>query len=448
VIAAAALFVAVAGFKPSYDPYGWLVWGRQTLHWNLNTDGAPSWKPLTFLFTLPYALFGHAAVTLWTVTSVVGTLAGGVFAARIAFRLTGECPARPWAPWVAGAFAGVGLLGIITYAHLTLIANSDQLNVALGLAAIDMHLSRRHGWAFAALVLAALGRPETWPFAGLYGAWIFGKFPSMRLVAVVGLALIPAFWFSIPAITSKSWLKPGDLALNQMTVIHGNKVIGVIQRWRGLYELPMQIAAVLGVAWAIVRRDAETLGLAAAAVLWVVIEIAFAYHGWSAVPRYLIEPAGVMIVIAGAFVGRLLADTSSLSLPLRWAGPVLVLILLATLVPAASNRESVWHDGIDDARQDAKVLDRLADVVARVGGGSAIIACGQPVAKVQYQSQLAWAVGLNVGATGYNPRRSIARGTPIVLFRQYLEGWQLRPYNLAPGTAARCAHLRTDSALS
>ena len=44
--------------RPGFDAYGWLVWGRQTLHGNLNTDGAPSWKPLTFLFTLPYSLGG------------------------------------------------------------------------------------------------------------------------------------------------------------------------------------------------------------------------------------------------------------------------------------------------------------------------------------------------------------------------------------------------------
>jgi hypothetical protein len=88
VLAASVLFVVLVGMRPSYDPYGWLVWGRQVLHWNLNTDGAPSWKPLTFLFTLPYALFGRASVYMWMVTSVAGTMAGAVLAARIAFRIT------------------------------------------------------------------------------------------------------------------------------------------------------------------------------------------------------------------------------------------------------------------------------------------------------------------------------------------------------------------------
>lgn len=445
MLGASVLFVAVVGLRPSFDPYGWLVWGRQVLDWDLNTDGAPSWKPLTFLFTLPYALVGHGAVSLWTVTAVAGTLGGAVFAARIAYRLSGRSPRRRGAPYVAGAFAAVGLLGMDTYAHLVLIANSDQLNVTLCLAAIDAHLSRRPRLAFAMIVLAALGRPEVWLFAGLYAVWLWVRVPSMRVWALLGLALIPALWFSIPAVTSKSWLRAGDLALDQMTVIHGSKVIGVIERWRSLYELPMQLAAALGVVLAVVRRDLETLGLAGAAVLWVAIEIAFAYHGWSAVPRYLIEPAAVMIVIAGGLVGRLLGDTTAWGGVARWVGPALVVILLVALVPAARDRARTWHAGVILARRDAKVIDRLSDVVAAVGGGRQVLRCGQPVSLNRFQSTLAWMVGLNVGNTGYNPSRSIGRGKPIVVFKPDRDGWQVRPYNLRAQTAASCERLRVDS---
>src|SRR5690242_11060514 len=45
--------------RPGYDPYGWLVWGKLTIHLNLDTNGAPSWKPMPFLFTVPYAVFGR-----------------------------------------------------------------------------------------------------------------------------------------------------------------------------------------------------------------------------------------------------------------------------------------------------------------------------------------------------------------------------------------------------
>jgi hypothetical protein len=447
VLAASIAFVAATGMRPSFDPFGWMVWGRQTLHWNLNTDGAPSWKPLTFLFTLPYALFGHVQIWLWTVTSVAGTLGGSVFAARIAYRLAAPVgPVPRWArlaPWFAGAFAAVALPGLQEYAHWTLIANSDQLNVTLLLAAIDAHLSGRPPLAFWALVLAALGRPEVWPFAGLYGAWLFRREPAMRFWVVVGLVLIPALWFSVPALTSKSWLRPGDLALNQKTIIHGNKVIGVLGRWRGLYEVPMQVGALLGVIYAAIRRDRVTLGLTACAVLWVIIEIAFAYHGWSAVARYLLEPAAVMVVIAAGFAGRLIADAARLPVPapLRLAGPALALVLLALLIPAARNRVHVWHTLIDKARGDGHQIDRLGDLVAEVGGGKRIRACGQPVARNASQSTLAYYVGVNVGAVGYNVARTIARGKPVVVFRRYQDGWRVQPYNLAPGKKAACARL-------
>jgi hypothetical protein len=464
VLVASIVFVVVVGMRPSYDPFGWLVWGHQVLHWNLNTDGAPSWKPLTFLFTLPYALFGRAAVYMWMVTSVAGTLVGAVFAARIAFRITtdGGVPVtRGYAPYVAGAFAGVGLLGMQTYPHLILIADSDQLNVALCLAAIDAHLSRRPRLALAVLVAAAMGRPEVWPFVALYAVWLWLRVPGARPWALLGLALIPVAWFPVPALTSKGVFHAGDLALNQVTVIHGNKVIGVIGRWRGLYELPMQVASAVGIVLATVRRDFETLGLAGAAALWVVIEIGFAYHGWSAVQRYMIESAAVMVVIAGGLVGRLLADGPEWATVLhgfgaagRWAGPAvrtlgpaLVVVLIVSLLPAAHQRVRVWRNGVTKARHDAKVIKRLGDVIAKVGGGSAVLRCGQPVSYNRFQSTLAWAVGLNVGATGYNVGKSISRGKPIVTFTVHRDGWQVRPYNLLPQTAASCQRLRADSAM-
>jgi hypothetical protein len=430
VLVASVAFVAIVGMRPTYDAYGWLVWGHQALHWSLNTDGAPSWKPLTFLFTLPYALFGGAAVKLWMVTSVVGTLAGVVFAARVAHWLTqaGGVPStRRYAPYAAGAFAAAGLLGMQTYAHLVLITNSDQMIVALCLA-----------------VLAALGRPEAWPFAGLYAMWLWWRVPSMRVWLVVGVALIPAFWFSIPAATSRSWLHAGQLAEGQATAIHGNKLVGVIARWRSLYELPMQLAAAAGVVLAAARRDLETVGLAGIALLWVAVEIAFAYHGWSAVSRYLVEPTAVMVVIAGGLVGRLLADSAGWGRPVAWLGPALVLVLVVSLVPVARRRAGVWRTDIVQARQEAKVVERLGGVVARIGGSKRVLACGQPVSGLGFQSTLAWTVGLNVGSVGYHPGRTIRRGKPVVLFKPDREGWQVRLYNLSPRALRRCASLRVD----
>ena len=80
--------------RPSYDPYGWLVWGYQTLHLSLDLGGAPSWKPLPYLFTVPFALFGHYELWLWMFTSIAVSLGGAVFAGRIAYRLSCARPSR------------------------------------------------------------------------------------------------------------------------------------------------------------------------------------------------------------------------------------------------------------------------------------------------------------------------------------------------------------------
>ena len=99
------LILLWARTRPGFDPYGWLVWGHQTVAGNLDTNAAPSWKPLPYLFTVPFGLFGHYQLWLWMVTSLAVSLGGAVFAARIAYRLTlgGEA---------GGRYAGVGGGGV------------------------------------------------------------------------------------------------------------------------------------------------------------------------------------------------------------------------------------------------------------------------------------------------------------------------------------------------
>ncbi|MGH2914485.1 MAG: hypothetical protein ACRDMX_05810, partial [Solirubrobacteraceae bacterium] len=444
VLAVSTLVVVATGMRPDYDGFGWLVWGKQVLHWNLNTDGAPSWKPLTFVFTLPYALLGNAQLWLWMITAVAGAVAGAVFAARIAFRITGPTPGRSWAPYVAGGVAGLGLLGIDTYSHLVLIANSDPLIVTLCLAAIDAHMSRRPRLVFVLLVGAALGRPEAWVFVGAYALWTLRSIRRGRLLIVAGVLLIPAFWFVIPALTSHSWLIAGKLALHQKTVIHGSKIAGVIDRFFGLTELPMQLAALAGVALAIPRRDRATLALTACVIVWLLIEVAFAYHGWSAVDRYMIEPAAVMVVIAGVGVGRLLALAGGPA-ALRWTAIASVLAFAVALAPVARTRAREARVSYDNTHVHGREVRRLEAVVKRIGGPAAIKACGQPVTLVGFQSTVAWVLGVNVGLVGYRPGLAIGRGEAIVLLKPHDRGWQVRVYNMPLSRAARCVQLRTDS---
>lgn len=444
----AILFVLWTGMRPAYDAYGWLVWGQQARHLNLDTNAAPSWKPLTFLLTYPYALLaGSGALWLWMVTAVAAALAGAVFAARIAYQLTGTRHQRRFAPIAAAVFAGFGLLGIDGYWHLILIATADAMVVSLCLAAIDRQLSGFPRQAWVLLVLAALGRPEAWPVAGLYGLWVWRSTPSMRASVAVGLAIIPALWFGIPALTSHSWLIAGDVARQTGSIPLGSAFSRVTRGFLSLYELPMKLAALFALVLALARRERTWLVLAAAALVWLVVEIAFALHGWSGNQRYLFAPAAVMVVLAGAAVGRVLA-VAPRRLSLRWAAPLAVIALVIALVPHARIRARLAHNGIHLGRTWARQINRLHVVIAKDGGPKRILACGQAVTELSYQSILAWELGENVADIGWDSRTWINRGKPIVLFEPQGAGWQVRPINIPPARRAGCNHLRTDTAFS
>ena len=285
VLVLSTAIVVWARTRPGFDPYGWLVWGHQTIAGALNTNAAPSWKPLPYLFVVPYAVFGHYELWLWMITAVAGSLSGVIFAGRIAYRLTDAPPERRYAAVIAAVFAGAALLGIRDYWHYILSFQSDPIIVSLCLGAIDLHLSRRPRWAFVLGTLAALGRPEVWLFLGLYAIWAWRAVPSMRWLILAGVAVLALLWFGIPALTSRSPFVAGTNALGSGRALHNDKVFGTVDRFLDMHETPLELAALLSVALAVWRRDRVTLALAAGALAWVIVEIAFAVHGWPGLGR-------------------------------------------------------------------------------------------------------------------------------------------------------------------
>ncbi len=446
LVAISVVWILATDLRPSYDPFGWLDWGQQVLAGHFNTDGAPSWKPLTFLFTMPYALFGrNTQMWLWMVTATASGLAGCVIAGHLAFDLTGRTPGRPWARWAAALFAGIGLLGLTGYSQLLMITNSDPMIVTLGLAAVDLALHRRPRLAFIAIFLAGLGRPELWGFLGLFGLWHFVKTPRMRWLVVLLFIATPAAWFIVPGLTSKSWLHPGDLALGSHRAIHGSKIIGVFDRLRRLFAVPVQLTILFALGMTVVRRERTWLWVAGAALFWLIIETAFALHGWSAVIRYLVEAGALLLVLAGAAIGRVLAWVPPGPRFLRLAPVIPVIALLIGLIPGAKFRLVVVRYEIRVDRKAKVELDRLQRVIRAEGGAAAMKSCGQPATLLGYQSELAWVIGENVGSVSFRPGKSIGAGKPVVVFKPHDDGWQIRVFNLAPGTAARCNALKRDT---
>ena len=438
ILALSAAMILILRTRPGYDPYGWLDWGYQTLRGSLDLGGAPSWKPFTYLFTVPYSLFGHYALWLWMETAVAVSLAGGVFGGRIAYRLTGD-DAHRYARVAAAIFGGAAVLGITEYMHYVLSVQSDPMLVTTCLAAIDCYLNRRYAWAWWLAALTALGRPEVWPFAGLYAIWLWRKFPSMRWMLYVGVVANAFLWFGVPTITNGRPDIAGQLALKSPRQLHSNKIVGTWDRYTSLNGVPIWIAAAIAVAIAAARRNVVVLVLAAIALGWVAVEIAFALHGFPGVYRYLFEPAAVAGVLAGVAVGWLF-DVSKLrkGLP-SWAGIPVVVVLVAILVPDAIAAIRAEHKDVYHERARTVQINKLAATINALGGYKRVLHCGQPVIDVEYASIMAWYVHLNTGVIGYRPQFELTKKhNPIVLFTPLPNGWAVQPYRTPASLQSSC----------
>ncbi len=420
------LIVLWARTRPGFDPYGWLVWGHQTVIGSLDTNAAPSWKPLPYLFLVPFALAGHYELWLWMITSVAVSLSGVVFAARIAYMLTPEVAGRRYARIGAAVFAGAALLGIRDYAHYVLSAQSDPMIVSFCLAAIDCHLCGRRRWAFVLGGLASLGRPEVWPFLAAYSIWAWLRVPEMRRLIAGGAVVILALWFGIPALTSRSAFVAGSNALGSGRALHNDRVFGTIDRFLDLHETPLEVLALAAAAFAVWRRNRVVMVLAAGAVAWVIVEIAFALHGWPGLPRYMFEASAVMVVVAAAGIGWLLSEPAAISRLAGWAGVALAVIIAASLIPAAVSRMRTEHADLKVQRARTTELNRLAGTVDRLGGAARLRACGEPLTRLEYQTVLAWQLGVNVSKVGFKYGQAMAHGNPIVLFTPEPGGWKVQ----------------------
>ena len=167
----------------AFDPWAWIVWGRESGHFALDTSSGPSWKPFPVLFTTPFALAGDAAPALWLIVA----RAGGLLALAGVFVLAAHFGGR-WA-----GVAGTAAMALSPWwLFNTALGNSEGMLAAAVLWAIVAHLAGRPRAALALATAAALMRPEVWPFLGAYGVWLWRT--DRRAVILAGAA-IPLLWF-------------------------------------------------------------------------------------------------------------------------------------------------------------------------------------------------------------------------------------------------------------
>jgi len=431
--------------RPGYDPFGWLVWGYQTIHLNLNLGGAPSWKPLPLLLTAPFAIFGvHDELWLWMVFSVAISLSGVFFTGRIAYRLVGvgeDGDRRP--AIVAAVFGGAALLGISDYLHIVLSVQSDPMIVTLFVAAWDAYLSGRPRLAFVLGCLGGIGRPEVWSTLIPYTVYLWVKRPDTRKLLVGGWVFILFMWFGIPTITNGRPFIAYQLALRSPRAVVGNKIIGSFHRFTGLTYLPVQLAALFTLALAWRRRNWPVLLVGASTVIYVLTETALDLKGLPGQPRYIFEAAALEGALAGVAVGWLLIEAKrATTLALRLGAVVLAAAAVLPMVPAAVARMRFEHGDLKHERARTTDINQLQALINHVGGATRINYCGHPVTNTEYASMTAFFLHRDVGNVGYLPKRELYHKTyPIVLFIQLPNGWETHLYRQHGAQKASCASM-------
>ena len=459
--ALAALSAAILPTVPSYDPWAWIVWGKEVFdpHLSFSTGGGPSWKPLPVVFTSVYGLFGAAAPTLWVITARAGGLLALVAAYRLGSRLVRGVDS-PLAGPIAGGVAVLGVLLTQDFFYYMFRGTSEPTLIACSLWAIDRFLERKHAQAYVIVVAAALIRPEAWPFLGIYAVWLWIKEPRLRWLLVAGVLAVPLGWFVPPWIGSGQPFLAASHAKQYNGHLGNHPELEALRRAADLQTVPVLILAVLGVALAWWKdRDRLTLALFAGAMAWIVLVVAMVADGYPGLERFFLPAAAVLCVLAGVGVARgavLAGGLFSSPGVARAVAVGVAAVVVVVCIPLSSARISSARAQESIARRAVTELDQLSAAVAAAGGHHGVYPCHSSFAAVNHSAQtaLAWKLQVTLGRVGttmrhqgvlfVGPHNSIAGGparidprlTSIVPIAQ--EGvW--RVYRVTqPGHANRC----------
>jgi len=393
--------------QPTYDPWAWLIWGRDIVHLDLVTTAGPSWKPLPVLFTTPFAVIGTgAAPDLWLVVA----RAGGLLALAMAYRLASRLGGR-----AAGVLAVVSLAGASLFASFAFRGNSEGLLVGLALWAIERHLDGRPRDAFLLGTACALLRPETWPFVALYGLWLVASAREDprrgRTVALVGGAgvLVAVLWFVPEYIGSGNVFRAASRALEPVPdspAQAAHPFVAVFTNSAAALWAPAYVGGVLAVLLALLgdRRDPRNravLALAIGSTVLMITVAVLAEIGFTGNLRYVALPASLVCVLAGVGWARAFA------LVRRRAGAVVAavaaLVVLAAAVPFAVADVNRTRGQFRAALDEAAVADDLPAAIAKAGGPAAIERCGR-VKTGPFETQLvAWHLHMHQHTIGLLP---------------------------------------------
>jgi len=363
-VAVLALLLPIA---VTYDAWGWLVWGREVVHRDLDTTGGPSWKPLPVLPTAVLSLAGSAAPAMWLVVARTGGLLALVAVYRLAHR---------WGGWVAGAVAAGAL--VLTpddesgFVRLVLEGHVDAVTATLALVAVERHLDGHRTQALLLATAVALSRPEAWPFLAGYALWLLARRAVPRWVVVASLVAVPVLWFGGDWWGSGDWWHGADAA-QVLTGSGGGRLERALDRAGEMVPWPVWIPTAYAVVEALRRRDRSQLALAGLAAGWSAVVVGMCVaQGYAALGRFFLVAAAVVCIGAGLGVAAALEAA-------RRGGTRAALVPLAVVVAAAPflwPRVHVLRRFADEAPARARFERDLAAAVRSAGGREAVLACG------------------------------------------------------------------------
>jgi hypothetical protein len=394
---------------PTTDPWGWIVWGRQVLHLDLNTiAGPPSWKPLPVLFTTPLALLGGAAPSAWLAIARAGALLALALAYRLGARLAGPA---------AGAVAALGLLLSGGWVRGFAYGYTEGLAVALLLWAILSHMDGRRGRALMLAFLVSLSRPEAWAVLLPYAAYVWLKEPRMRPLAAALAVGSPLLWVLPDWWGSGDPLHAAHAARVNLTHAGSHPGLHLLRGGLGLVSLPLGLLALAALPLACRRGDRRVLMLGLGAAGWILLLAAATEARYPGTARFLVPPIAVVCVLGGvgaAWLSQLAA---------RLAPQAATAVLLAAVVlPVAAGAEAFAHQA-GQTRAPTLLQDDLDVALRQAGGAPAVLRCGQPVIPAHLwwnAGALAWRLDLPLDRIARFPESGLAtlRGlrAPAVLF--------------------------------
>jgi hypothetical protein len=423
VIVAACVALSFASLalpsEPSFDPWAWIVWGREVLLLNLDTTGGPSWKPLPLVFTTAFAPFSlideGIPAALWLVVARTGALLSIVLAFRVARRLAG--PGR-WTGIAAGAVAALVLACAPQWLRYAAHGNEVPMAVALMLWGVERHLDGRRAQALVAVFLACLLRPEVFPFLAIYAVWLWRAEPGLRRLTAALTVALPAVWLLPDWIGSGDPLGAGRKASSEprwSLSVREQPWLAALERTHRIAGLPLELGALGAALFALRRRDRTVLALFAVAVAWVALVVAMTEAGFSGSSRYFVPAVVIASILTGlaaawsveavaraatAAAGRLGADGRTPSFAGRPAAIGASLMAAAAIAFASSawidKRIGQFDRQIDQSGELAALQATLPEALDRAGGAEAVVALGPPSVNRAFQTRLAWETHLSL----------------------------------------------------